>query len=250
MIDTTFDFRRDSPPGRDPDQHSPTLRRYHRLLWSKPLPNGEPFDLKIGKPKRYFVHTSNRGQFRLSSDTVIPTFPRKASALAARLDETELRQFSNLGYTIGGMMIWPANRIENKMTINGRRGCHHLIADRFDLTIECVRRHYARDGNALDDGGENPLGDVLARYSDFFELFGSFAGFIEHFLLQDLVDGDQVRFAMPFETFSTSPAVPRDLHGYHRYMKLSTEFLQARNKRIAAYSATLEPGGDLLPAGT
>ena len=27
-IDTAFDFRRDTPPGKDPDSHSPTLRRY------------------------------------------------------------------------------------------------------------------------------------------------------------------------------------------------------------------------------
>jgi hypothetical protein len=37
LIDTSFDFRIDSA-GRDPDKYSPTLRRYHRLLWSKPLP--------------------------------------------------------------------------------------------------------------------------------------------------------------------------------------------------------------------
>ena len=38
-IDTAFDFRTDAN-GKDPDSHSLTLRRYHRLLWSKPLPNG------------------------------------------------------------------------------------------------------------------------------------------------------------------------------------------------------------------
>ena len=31
-IDVTFDFRRDTPEGGDPDALSPTLRRYHRLL--------------------------------------------------------------------------------------------------------------------------------------------------------------------------------------------------------------------------
>ena len=36
-IDSTFDFRSDTPPGKDPDARSPTLRRYHQLLWSKPL---------------------------------------------------------------------------------------------------------------------------------------------------------------------------------------------------------------------
>lgn len=37
-IDITFDFRRDAI--KDPDIDSPTLRHYHMLLWSKPLPSG------------------------------------------------------------------------------------------------------------------------------------------------------------------------------------------------------------------
>jgi hypothetical protein len=44
-IDITFDFRLDTPNGKDPDSFSATLRRYHKLLWSKPLdltPEVEP----------------------------------------------------------------------------------------------------------------------------------------------------------------------------------------------------------------
>ena len=44
LIDTSFDFRTDAG-GKDPDTHSATLRRYHKLLCSKPLPNGAMFDL-------------------------------------------------------------------------------------------------------------------------------------------------------------------------------------------------------------
>lgn len=40
QIDLTFDFRSDTPPGKDPDALSPTLRRYRKLLWSKLLPGG------------------------------------------------------------------------------------------------------------------------------------------------------------------------------------------------------------------
>lgn len=47
VIDTSFDFRIDSA-GKDPDKCSPTLRRYHRMLWSKPLPGGEVFALEDG----------------------------------------------------------------------------------------------------------------------------------------------------------------------------------------------------------
>ena len=36
LIDIAFDFRSDTPAGKDPDAVSPTLRRYHQHLWSKP----------------------------------------------------------------------------------------------------------------------------------------------------------------------------------------------------------------------
>ena len=61
MIDTTFDFRSDAG-GHDPDSRSPTLRRYHRLLWSKPLPNGELFDLDEATPGVYLHHRSPLGE--------------------------------------------------------------------------------------------------------------------------------------------------------------------------------------------
>ena len=35
-FDPTFDFRTEAG-GEDPDSTSPTLRAYHKLLWSKPL---------------------------------------------------------------------------------------------------------------------------------------------------------------------------------------------------------------------
>ena len=47
-IDISFDMQTDSR-GKDPDSASPTLKAYHRLLWSKPLPNGDFMDLSTGK---------------------------------------------------------------------------------------------------------------------------------------------------------------------------------------------------------
>lgn len=47
-----------------------------------------------------------------------------------------------IAYTIGGMMVFPATKINRKPTINGGRGLDKQIADRFDLTLECIRRHY------------------------------------------------------------------------------------------------------------
>src|SRR3954467_9689391 len=76
-IDIDFDFSSDTPLGKDPDTWSPTLRTYHQLLWSKPLPSGEKFELDVTpRPPYYFHHRSELGEFWLSSDAVMPTFSR------------------------------------------------------------------------------------------------------------------------------------------------------------------------------
>lgn len=73
VIDTSFDFRTDTPPGQDPDACSLTLRRYHQVLWSKPLPSGVRFDLNA-LTRGLLRHRSELGEFVLASDTVIPTW--------------------------------------------------------------------------------------------------------------------------------------------------------------------------------
>jgi hypothetical protein len=56
LIDITFDFRSDTPLGKDPDTYSPTLLWYHQLLWSKPLPSAAPFKLDIKTPPPMYLH--------------------------------------------------------------------------------------------------------------------------------------------------------------------------------------------------
>lgn len=227
VIDVSFDCRTDTPKGKDPDIHSARLRRYHKLLWSKPLPGGARFDLSEAKSDCYLYHHSDLGEFFLSSDTVIPSF-RKLPHIKSLIPQQEIEAFNTLGYTIGGMMVFPANKVGGKMTINGARGCHPRIRDRFDLTLECIRRHYA--------GEASPLTGVLARYSDFFQLFESFRGYVDFFLLHDLVDdGDAVRIAPPFDDFRGSP-VPRDAREYRAYKEHASAFIKGRNRRIQQLS--------------
>lgn len=225
-IDTSFDFRADAS-GRDPDAHSPTLRQYHRLLWSKPLPSGRPFDLSDAKLGAYLHHQSELGEFFLSSDSVIPTFTRWNSMkhITGLFPEEENEAFRTIGYTIGGMMIFPANRVDGKHTINVMRGFTRQIADRFDLTLECIRRHYL--------GQSSPLGETLLRYRDFFALFDHFSGYVDFFVLQDLVADDRstVNFFMPFDDFN-SPSTPKDRDAYEDYRRRSIGFVEARNRRI------------------
>lgn len=143
LIDTSFDFRIDAC-GKDPDAYSPTLRRYHKLLWSKALPSGRLFDLNDTVRGAYLHHSSELGEFFLTSDSVIATFTRRVRMrhITNLFAEEENEAFRTIGYTIGGMMVFPGNRINGKRSINGERGCNGKIDDRFDLTLECIRRHY------------------------------------------------------------------------------------------------------------
>lgn len=227
FIDITFDFRTDTPKDKDPDIYSPTLRAYHKFLWSKALPNGVIFTLEDTKEKVYLYHQSQLGEFFLSSDSAIHSFTRWASMaqIINQLREGEAEEFRAISYTIGGMIIFPANRIDGKSTINGARGFHPLIKDRIDLTLECIRRHYLNE--------QSPLTDVLTRYADFFALFESFRGYVEFFLLQDLVANDfsKINFFKSFDNFQTS-AVPKTLDEYLTYKKLAIDFVNKRNQRI------------------
>jgi hypothetical protein len=226
-INITFDFRTDAT-GPDPDASSPTLLHYHHLLWSKPLPSGKQFDLTPRSQKPFaLLHNSDLGKFVLTSDSVLATFTRRSDmqAIIRQLPPADIDALNTITYTIGGMVLWPGNQIDGKRTINQTRGCTGRIADRFDLTVECVRRYY--DGDTT-----HPLADASGRYRDFFDLFGSFAGYIDFWLLDDLVntDGD-VKLFLRSEDF-TLPSVPRSLADYVVFCERTIEFVTARNERI------------------
>ena len=111
------------------------------------------------------------------------------------------------------------------MTINAARGVNHKIQDRFDLTLECIRLFYLNKNN--------PLSDTFERYSSFFSLFQDFRGYVNFFLLQDLVDDQylSVKFWHPFDSFDFSP-LPKNIPEYQVYKKNVIEFVTARNKRM------------------
>ena len=114
------------------------------------------------------------------------------------------------------------------------------IADRMDLTLECIRRHYG--------GQSSPLSDTLERYADFFALFGDFAGYVEFFLLDDLLteDGAAIDFFMPFDNFAT-PSVPRDIDSFREYRRRNIDFIHARNRRVAEWCTQSTEAGKPEP---
>jgi hypothetical protein len=105
------------------------------------------------------------------------------------------------------------------------------IEDRLDLTLECIRRHYLKE--------ESPLTNVLARYASFFDLFRNFQGYVEFWLLDDLVDaGGTVRFFTDWTDFRTSRALPTAAE-YDGYRRASLEFLSRRRRRMQEYLDSL-----------
>lgn len=235
-IDITFDFRTDTPEYGDPDALSPTLRRYHKLLWSKPLPDGKPFDLNDTTRLHYLHHKSELGEFLLSSDTTNSGYRQVGHLqyIRSQIPEEERNHFGTLIYSIGNMIVFPGRKVDGKWTINQTRGCYRgTIGDRFDLTLECIRRHFQDE--------PSPLADTLNRYKDFFRLFTDFRGYVDFFLLHDLVTDDysSVRFFLPFIDFGHRSPYPSSVVEYKAYMQGATQYIKARNKRIHEYAMSI-----------
>ena len=176
MIDINFDVYSDTPEGKDPDSHSPTLRNYHKVLWSKSLPNKQTFNLDLDFPK-LLHHKSNLGEFFLSSDSIGHTYKnvKKMSHIVSQLSSNEMEIFFKKCSTVGAYMIFPSKQVDRKMTINAARGVNSKIQDRFDLTLECIRRFYAQE--------ESPLKVTLERDISFFNLFQDFKVYVDFFFI-------------------------------------------------------------------
>jgi hypothetical protein len=180
----------------------------------------------------YLYHKSPLGEFFLSSDAISHSYRKhKRKAWLTKQISEEVQELYNAGSTIGAYTLFPGKRIDNQHTINQARGVNQYIDDRFDLTLECIRLFYA--------GQQSPLYTALLRHKDFFDLFRNFTGYVNFFLLNDLVDQNgHIRFYLPFDQFKTPPAF-KSVEDYLVYKERVMAFLKARNKRIADYVSAL-----------
>ena len=227
VVDHTVDMRADTPVGKDPDRYSATLRLYHRILWSKPLPNGEPL-LSPGTTDFDLKYAAKGAEWALAPDGMNNSYRhwKRLRTLTDAVPKTKDPMNDCLSNTIGNSIIFPSHRINGGSTINGARGLHHLIRDRLDLSLECIRRQYR--------GEANPLAETLANYWSFFEKFGSFLEYARFFLLDDLIDEHgKIRFFLPFSGFS-EPAVPKTVEEYREYYHGILSAISSRNSRIAS----------------
>jgi hypothetical protein len=229
LIDIGYDFRTDANGG-DVDKHSATLRSYHKILWNKNLPNGNTFCLDDTKEDVYLYYKTEKQEYFLSSDSIVHTYSKwkRTEKIIKQIPEDEINSFLNIAYTIGGYIIFPSNKINNLPTINQERGTNQKIDDRFDITLECIRRYYNKE--------ISPLYETLQRYECYFKLFTDFRGYCDFFLLQDLTldNYSKIKYFLPFNDFEQNP-YPKTLEDYLEYKNNSIEFNKNRNKRIQDY---------------
>lgn len=236
-IDINFDFTTDTPhywedfksgkSCKDPDIWSPKMREYQKLLYSKPLPNGDFLNLQQGNnPEFNYLYWKN---FRFGSDSIINMYiHHKGLQWLINDVKKQINNFENINetylrksYTIGGEIIFP----KRTWSINRLRGTNAKIKDRFDLTLECIRRFYNNE--------QNPLYNVLKEDSNFFELFVDFKGYVDFFYLNDLVteDYNSINFYLDFDNFERNPR-PQNVEEWSTLYNKQMEFLNARNIRI------------------
>ena len=74
---------------------------------------------------------------------------------------------------------------------------------------------------------------MFLRYQNFFGLFRDFRGYIDFFLLQDLVTENyaQIKFYLPFDNFMNAPNF-HCVNDYLIYQERVIDFINKRNSRI------------------
>lgn len=228
MIDTTFDFRTDTPKGKDPDKYSKTLKAYHQILWSRELPNGEVMKLEHSQDPYCYLTWKD---YDFGSDSIIvelryQKYKRVLDQVAHEVGDIEA-YYENLirrSYTIGGMIIFP----KHPNSMNQRRGTCGKISDRWDLTLECIRKYYI--------GEDSPLRKVMEDDKPFYDLFVDFKGYVDYFFLQDCVANDysEVSIWCGDATFEKS-GLPETVDDYFKFIYKEHDFLDKRNARIKEY---------------
>ena len=228
----------------DPDSQSKTLNEYHKFLWSKKLPCSKNWDLI---PKRgrgyYFEWNDGEANRYYSSDSLLNSF--RWHDMKSVLEKVKAHVENNLKlnyqkwledfvrrlYTMGGMIIFPTRQ----GGINTIRA-FTKVKDRVDLTFECIRRFYI--------GEKSPMSNCLEKDEKFFSLFNDFKGYVDFFLLQDIVSSDykhvkcflgNTEYCDDFFKTSGEVTVPQTLEDYMEWHDNLIKFVDDRNKRILNY---------------
>ena len=262
-IDVNYNFLRDNPKydpeiidlEYDPDKSSEMLQVFHKILWSKEE-NNIKLNFERGlEDNDYLILINQCGTKEeekiFSSDWIINDYQhwnRNKWLDLNYLDNMDiklLRDFNNITNTIGGRIIFPKRRLDGKHeTINTHRYTEKKIRERFDITLECIRRFYNGEESIPE------FDETLKRYNFFFKIFGKsiegFKNYCNFFLLHDLVSADytKINFFLKFDDFEINP-FPKSEQQYLDFANNATRFIQSRNKRIQNFIDTKKSCSEL-----
>lgn len=220
-------------PYADPDAKCEELREMHYRLYNRyALYINRPFSFEKKYPLsfsegRYFYLLEN-GSCRLGSDTMNSSYLyyealkniKSEMEKCGRNAEAEIEKYrKNIIYRPGNFIVFPKN---SSNSINTVRGCCGKIKDRFDLTLDCIKKQYADK--------DNPLSWVLRKHwEDFFDRFNGFNEYINFFMLEDYLDekDNVVRFID-----NKYHILPQTLEEYDEYIRRISAVIEKRTKRI------------------
>lgn len=220
------------------------------LYGNKTLPNNKKFTLEYKHIKGYNNINLCGNDIRYGSDSIINIYWYwTRPAIIKNLIDYEVKNFVKYktglnfydfiqkyiktAYTIGGHMIFP--KLPSKYSINVKR-CfnNYLIRDRFDLTLECIRRYYIylSDGTKL----KNPLFDIFEFETNkkYFKMFSDFKGYVDFFFLNSLVDKNYnfVKLFIDNSDNFNNDALPKNKEEWWTLYEKQQIFLMQRNNDI------------------
>jgi len=222
-----YDLKKDIKDGQDVDAYSLNLAHFHQYLWTRMTPSGIKLNLVKSSSPRYEFFFNKKQRF--SSDSMTNSYclwnQNKQLPIKTKLIENLYEKYKEVDNTIAGFIIFPKNdnKFDRHWTINQTRGTCSTIKDRFDFTLECIRRWYAKEE------GQNPLEEVLERQNYFYMLFNDFKGYIDFFFLQDFVDENYRVIIWSEKLFDP---LPKTTYQWGELIKIMTELLKKRQNRI------------------
>ena len=225
------------PFGCDPDRYSKELKEYHRVLWSSRKIDSKPFILTSGNINR-LIYSNGKTTVVFTPDSITNSFyghKKMKPIIDQYCKEDEkikilLDKYLKTDYIIGSSIIFPTsiNGAYIQKTLNIKRGICKYIKDRFDLTLECIKRYYSVTNR------ESPLLNDLEKNRVFFNLFNSFKTYVDFFFLNDLVDKSYNVISLT-GTIDFNNPYPKDREEYKKYLQNTIKFYTARNKRIGEW---------------
>lgn len=210
-------------PNKDPDKYNDELGKAHCILWSSKNKLGE-----LGHSKYNRLSTTINGiEFIFTPDSITNSY-YKNKTVSSFDDEVQqlIEEYKRKENTIGSSIIFPI-RIDGQSiiwTMNRARGLSKKVHDRFDYSLECIKRYY-------DKNEDNPLLKAVEKSSKFFDTFDSFKEYVDFFFLNDLVDENYNVISFT-DTIDFDCAIPKTKESYIKYLKNTMTFVKKRDLRI------------------